>query len=59
MDQKILVIDHSAVIDTGIIRYVGIKAEMPLNRMERYTTTRVSRAHGWQIVAHHAWLVKE
>ena len=51
MDQKVLVIDNSAVIETGTIRYVGIKAGMPFNRIERYPTTWVSWAHGWQIAA--------
>ena len=37
------VIDNSAVIETGTIRYVSIKAEMAFNRMERYTTTCTGR----------------
>lgn len=58
-EHRVLAIDNNAAVETGTVRYVGSEAGMPFRRTERYTTTWVSWAHGWQIVAHHASVVKE
>jgi ketosteroid isomerase-like protein len=59
LEQKVLAIDNNAAVETGKVRYVGTNAGTSFERTERYTTTWVSWAHGWQIIAYHASVVKE
>ncbi len=59
LEQKVLAIDNNAAVETGTVRYVGTKGGQPFDMTTRYTTTWVSWAHGWQIVAHHSSVVKE
>ena len=59
LEQSVMAIDNSAAVETGKVRYIGTDAGQRIDTTKRYTTIWVSWSRGWQIVAHHASLVKD
>jgi ketosteroid isomerase-like protein len=58
VSQRVLAIDNNAAVETGAVRYVGVKAGVPIDITVNYSTIWVSWANAWQIISRHSSVLR-